>query len=203
MAAMAGISSGAHAQSRESQAHSLSMMQTGTATESESVFTSPQSAGQPEGGKMENFVIMSVPKIRMIMYVVLGRDTTMRPLVIDKLISPKGIAVDKPNMRLFVADPNSLKIYWYQLIRLPDGRLITDGQQRVAVDQVEATYINVNALGDLLFSGKLIIPPPYSVPSYSIFRMPNAAITTGATLNPFELWNRGFSADHAWAVGPV
>ena len=44
---------------------------------------------------IDNYLIMSVPKLRQIVYVVINRDTTMRPLVIDKIISPKGIAVDK------------------------------------------------------------------------------------------------------------
>ena len=40
---------------------------------------------------LDNYLIMSVPKLRQIVYVVVNRDTTLRPLVIDKIISPKGI----------------------------------------------------------------------------------------------------------------
>lgn len=61
----------------------------------------------------EEYLIMSLPGTRMLSYSRLSIDpTVLRPLVISGLITPKSLALDAENFRLFVADPANLKIFW-------------------------------------------------------------------------------------------
>jgi hypothetical protein len=91
------------------------------------------------------------------------------------LLSPTTVTVDQASAKLYIIDGASLKIYWYQLIALPNGNLITDGQQHVAVDMVSARGISVDGVGNLYFSGSMIrlptLPPQGGILKRSAVQM--------------------------------
>jgi len=144
------------------------------------------------------YLIVSVPKDRQIGYFKLP-SLVYSLLVLNGPISPKAICVDQTNARLFVSDAPSLKIFWYQLIVLPDGKLITDGQQHVAVEGVNPKWLTVDGAGNLYFTGKVIAPPPF-VTTEAVFMHSAINIATGTTINPTEIWNRANSGQPSPAV---
>merc|ERR1719310_1142113 len=109
-----------------------------------------------------NYLIASFPELRAINYVRLP-DMTWRPLVITGIMSPKSIVIDEERARMYVADTALAKIFWYQLIVLPDKTLISDGRQHVAVAAVNCRNIALDLQGELWFSGSSAPLPP--VPS--------------------------------------
>jgi len=116
--------------------------------------------------------------------------------------NPKAIAVDTENSRIFVGDTPTQKIYWYQLIVLPDGKLITDGRQHVAVEAVEPKWLAVDGVGNLYFSGKMMIPPPAPASQEGIYMHDAIALATGVSINSKELWmrtNSGAPSPRVWA----
>jgi len=146
------------------------------------------SAGTPDASAASTqYILGSFPKLRQILYVC-PPDTSWRPLVVSGLQFPEAIAVDKLNWRLFIADKTDKKIYWYQLIALPDGKLITDGRQHIAVEAVFAKYVAVDPVGNLYFTGQLeLLAPLVSEPG--LFKQDTIALATGLTTNPKTLWN--------------
>lgn len=139
----------------------------------------------------DEYIIGSFPGLRQVNYLKLP-DLTWRPLLAVDLVNPQAIAVDKRNARLFVVDQPALKIYWYQLITLSDGRLISDGRQHVAVEGVEAKYVAVNDVGDLYFTGKLAAIPPMTS-EQSVMKQDAIALATGLTTNPVSIWSVSMS----------
>jgi len=149
------------------------------------------------------YLVLSVPKDRQIGYFKVP-ETTFHLLVVGGNAGPalpKAITIDQENARLFVADVPTQKIYWYQLIVLPDGKLVTDGRQHVAVEFVEPNWLAVDGVGNLFFSGKLILPPP-STSVEGIYKHDTIALATGVTTNPKEIWmrtNSGVPTPKVWA----
>mmetsp|Transcript_55578 Transcript_55578/g.165245 ORF Transcript_55578/g.165245 Transcript_55578/m.165245 type:complete len:375 (-) Transcript_55578:153-1277(-) len=100
------------------------------------------------------YLIASFPSARQVNYARLP-DTAWLPLIPSEgITSPEALAVDPSNMRLFVADPSVGLVYWYQLELLQDGRLVSDGAQRLAASSVSAKGLAVDGLGDLYISGQ-------------------------------------------------
>eukprot|EP00397_Hematodinium_sp_SG-2012_P044928 GEMP01050306.1.p1 GENE.GEMP01050306.1~~GEMP01050306.1.p1 ORF type:complete len:364 (+),score=75.55 GEMP01050306.1:75-1166(+) len=137
-----------------------------------------------------NYLIMSLPSLRQIAYAKLPSNV-LRILVppTGGLVTPKGICVDAENHRLFVTDEPTMKIVWYQLIALPDGKLITDGQQRTAVASVVSSWCTVDGLGNLFFSGRMIDPLSTAAPKNAIYKHDSINIATRITTNPVLVWS--------------
>jgi len=76
----------------------------------------------------------------------------MRDLITSGLVSPQGIARDQVRGKLYVADPGASKIFSYSL--LANGGSLSVGEQRVAVDDVEARWVSVDSFGNLLYSNE-------------------------------------------------
>jgi len=75
-------------------------------------------------------------------------------LVVTGLKDPRAITVDQRNLRLYVSDPASGTVFWYQLeVELPSKMLITDGVQRIAAANMAAKGLAVNQAGDLYMTG--------------------------------------------------
>jgi hypothetical protein len=150
------------------------------------------------------YLISSFPNIKTVAYTHLP-DTIWRPLFLGDVSKPMGVVADPLNQRLFVADQDHNKIYWYQLIIEDNGLLKTDGHQHVAVNGVTAYWLNVNGVGDLYFSGQIIVTPPAT--SYrAVYRMDEAKISSGDATNPVEVYTRsnsGFPEPKVWMPSGV
>jgi len=164
----------------------------------------PSNGGIHSVSKSLKYLISSFPNIKTVAYTHLP-DTVWRPLFIGKVSNPQGVVADPLNGRLYVADPDLNKIFWYQLIIEDDGLLKTDGFQHVAVDGVTAYWMNVDGLGDLYFSGQMLVKAPAS--SYrSVYRMDESKISRGDALNPAEVYSRsntGYPTPHVWMPSGV
>jgi len=80
-------------------------------------------------------------------------DNVWRPLFLGNVVSPTGVAVDSTNSRLYVADPPVGRIYWYSMVQRPGGLLATTGVQNLAVKGFNASWLAVNGVGDIYFTG--------------------------------------------------
>lgn len=159
----------------------------------------------------QKYLVMSVPKAYpgpRIVYAQLP-DVTTRVLIPETagLISPGPIALDEANARLFVADGPMLTVYWYQLIKLPDGKLNTDGRRHVCLTDFVATWLAVDSTGNLFLSGKAIVPPVTAMnkpTDVGLFMWPVIAIVTGATKMVVHegLWNKGNSGGQVLSYDP-
>jgi hypothetical protein len=146
------------------------------------------------------YLISSFPEIKTVAYTHLP-DTIWRPLFIGTVSNPMGVTADPLKGRLYVADTDLNKIFWYQLVIQEDGLLKTDGQQHVAVDSVTAYWMTVDGLGDLYFTGKMVGDAAISTvsPHRSVFRMDVEKINVGDALNPKEVYttaNSGYPLPH-------
>lgn len=148
--------------------------------------------------KDTSYLIMSLPSTRQVAYVKLP-DNVLRILVpiTSGIVTPKGICVDSANSRLFIADAPTMRIVWYQMIALPDGKLITDGRLHTAIKNVQASWCTVDGIGNLFFSGKLI--DPLGLPTMDcIYKYDALNIATGATVWPQRVW----TPDNSGAPNP-
>lgn len=156
------------------------------------------------GVDANKYLVLSVPKDGQIGYFKIP-ETVFHLLVVGGSsgpANPKAIAIDQENARLFVADVPTQKIYWYQLIVLPDGKLVTDGRQHIAVESVEPKWLAVDGVGNLYFSGKILVPPPLPATPEGIYKHDTIALATGVAINSKEVWGRGNSGSphpRVWA----
>lgn len=105
-------------------------------------------------GSSKQYLIASFPMSRQVNYMVTP-DPTWMPLVPqDGLEAPQSICVDRHNRRLFVADPSVGMVYWFQLEMLGDGRLLSDGRQRLAASNIVANGLALDGVGNLYISGR-------------------------------------------------
>lgn len=155
----------------------------------------------PSGGESgsKKYLISSFPSIKTVAYTHLP-DTVWRPLYIGTVANPMSVVADPTNARLFVGDPTLQKIFWYRLIIEDNGFLKTDGQQHVAVDGVTPYWMTVNGVGDLYFTGQMVMAAPAS--SFrAVYRMDGSKIDVGDALNPVKVYGRddtGFPVPRVW-----
>jgi len=134
------------------------------------------------------YLIASFPNLRQVAYCHLP-DNVWRPLVIGEIASPRGVAVDEQNARLFIADPPNNVIWWYKLSTRHNGLLQTVGSRHAAVEGYSAQWLAVNGVGDLYFTGHQVTGA--SQPTYdSVFRQDAIGIATGNSLSPTEIYAR-------------
>lgn len=144
------------------------------------------------------YIIASIPKQLLVVYMTLP-DMTIHTLF-DFLqgVVPTSIAYHPPTGRLFVVDNVVLKVYYYQLIQLPDGRLITDGRRSIALENVNVHHICLDDVGNLFWSGRALSPPPViAFGPEAVFKHPWIFLVQG---NKVEgkldgIWNDGNSGD--------
>lgn len=126
------------------------------------------------------YLIASFPGRQEVNYARLPEPLTWRPLVQGGIFEPQALCVDVQNSRLFVADPAAERVYWYQLEVLADGRLSTDGRQRIAAHSVTARGLAVDGVGSLYIAGRSVGQPPRIPPMEAVFKQDAIAIATGA-----------------------
>lgn len=145
----------------------------------------------------DTYIVFSQPKMRWIGYVKLP-DPTPRTLVNSGLVWPTGITIDYPRMKLYVTDKTSFKVFWYQLIVLPGGKLVTDGQQHVAVTPVQANMLTTDSVGDLYWTGIKLMMPPFPPEGPGVFKHPTLALLSGNTLVDGTLQYDRSGTDGSW-----
>lgn len=97
------------------------------------------------------YLLISTPFNHKVVYVKLGEDKTIHPLIDAGLKSPQGLAVDQKKNKLYVADPDSRKIFGFNLL-FNNGVLLTDGKQEVAAQNVDARWVAVDGVGHIFFT---------------------------------------------------
>jgi len=151
---------------------------------------------------LHKFLIASFPDLKEVGYLKLP-ETAWRPLIgsdVSDLVSPKALATDNENQRLFVADPPVQKIYWYNIVHKSDGRITSDMKQHVAVNNVTAYSMKVDTIGNLYFSGKKTVAPP-KTSSECVFRLDAVKIAMGQPQEAKEVWtqeNTGLPTPGVW-----
>jgi len=140
-----------------------------------------------------DYLIASFPELRCVNYVQLP-DLVWRPLVVSGITNPRAIAIDDDRNRLYLVDAAVGKILWYQLLALPDGKLVSDGRQHVAVQAMAVRNMALDLTGSLWFSSKsLPVPPNPSVDAIwkqSIMAIDQGSLS-GTPLDPIAQWTSG------------
>mmetsp|Transcript_86837 Transcript_86837/g.190705 ORF Transcript_86837/g.190705 Transcript_86837/m.190705 type:complete len:404 (-) Transcript_86837:6-1217(-) len=153
-------------------------------------------------GRSKRFLIATFPKMRQVAYVS-PPDDVWRPLVVGTVVEPGGIAIDSQGRRLYIADPGSKAIWWYQLRVGSTGLLETTGVQKAAVEGCEAQWLAVNPVGDLYFTGTM---EGSANSTSSIFRQDAKNIAGGQTRKAVEVYTRsnsGMPSPKAWTPSGV
>jgi len=143
-----------------------------------------------------DYLIASFPEFRVVNYVRLP-DLVWRPLIVSGLANPRSLVVDEDRARVYIADQGLCKIVWYQLISLPDGTLISDGRQHVAVQAVNVRSLALDLYGNLWFSAVSTPLPP--VPAIdAIWKQPILTIdqtaASGTPLDALPQWTKAATA---------
>lgn len=103
------------------------------------------------------FLVISAPRLSKVVWMKVGgvdegkaKPQTF-PLIEEGLRTPQGLATDSKRKKLYVADPDSKKIFSYNCL-FNDGKMLTDGRQMVAVNNVESRWVAVDGAGNVFFS---------------------------------------------------
>lgn len=156
----------------------------------------PASTQKPvEAPSSSRYLVASFPAIQQVAYVHLP-DNVWRPLVIGNVSRPTAVAVDKLNMRLFVADPD-IGVIWCYNLTTRDNLLLTAGTRSAAVERYSASELAVGSTGDLYFTGHSAQAPTVN----AIWRQTAQNIVRGSSLNPESLYtqsNTGSPNALAW-----
>lgn len=145
-------------------------------------------------GSSTKYLLASFPKLGEVHFTRLP-DATWKPLV-SGLKNPTALAVDEKNLRLFVADPATSKVFWFQYQVFPNGNLATDAVKRVAMKNVSASALTVDEVGNLYVAGRLLVEGAAQTVN-GIFKQPAVAIATGTSMlsQPARVWTKG---DGSW-----
>lgn len=119
------------------------------------------------------FLIVSAPRTSRVSYVRIPRpgDTstpTVNTLIGVGLTHPQGLAVDQRRKKLYVADPDSYKIYAYDLHDGGDSLSVTG--QTVVAENTEARWVALDGTGNIYFTDE---------PSNKILKMPVSQVDAG------------------------
>jgi sugar lactone lactonase YvrE len=102
------------------------------------------------------YVIVSQPRLASVVYIKVnvnenGAGNETYPLITAGLKYPLGIAVDNAHRRLYVADPDSGKVFWYNVI-FANGGIATDGHQNVAASGGAFRWVTVDVMGTVFMT---------------------------------------------------
>jgi hypothetical protein len=102
------------------------------------------------------YVIVSQPRLASVVYIKVdvnlnGAGNETYPLITSGLKFPLGVALDHVNRRLFVADPEYQKVFWYNVI-FKDGEIVTDGRQFTAASGGGYRWVTVDETGSLFMT---------------------------------------------------
>jgi len=168
------------------------------------LFTKPcQAAVEMDGVR---YFVASFPEQSKIVYMKEG-SPVLRDLIIGGHESLGAIAVDMTNARLYVSDVAVQKIFWYQLVALPDGRLTTDGRKSIAVVTIEAQSMECDGSGNLYVGGRAVtaVTPSAPAPPVSIIKFTWYQLLTGdTTIHTLAgIWNTANSGDPPRMFSPA
>jgi len=139
---------------------------------------------------------MTQPKAGAILYIKEG-ETVVRMLMFGGHLALGPMAIDQAAAKMYVADPAAAVVYWYQLIQLPDKKLITDGRKHVAIKGIVADSLAVDGGGNLYMGGQAmsIVTPSAPPPPYAIIKISNFQLITGwdGIAVPEGIWNKANS----------
>jgi len=103
------------------------------------------------------FLIVSTPRTPRIYYMKVSHGdlrykpaAQMQPLIDTGLVHPQGLALDQRRSQLYVADPDSRRIFAYPLSASTTS--LTAGEPVVCADNVEARWVTLDGHGNLFFS---------------------------------------------------
>lgn len=104
------------------------------------------------------YLFISQPKLQKIAYMKLSPEQKSNvkfrqapiDFIVDDVIKPMGLAVDKKTNKLFVADPGQKRILKIQIL-FSEGRILA-GEVGTAAQDVEAKWVAVDGVGNLVFS---------------------------------------------------
>mmetsp|Transcript_89020 Transcript_89020/g.247329 ORF Transcript_89020/g.247329 Transcript_89020/m.247329 type:complete len:352 (-) Transcript_89020:82-1137(-) len=121
--------------------------------------TAAKSAARSRNPNPQKFLIVSAPRDSKIAYMKIRRfahkrakeaEERMADLITTGMVHPQGLAVDHKTNRLFVADPDSKKVFAYDL--RASGDTLRVGPQRVLAQGIEARWVAVDPTGDVFFT---------------------------------------------------
>lgn len=102
------------------------------------------------GLEMNKYLFISAPRLSKVVYMRIGDNKTMYSLIDSGLKSPQGLAVDQKNSKLFVADPDSRKIFSYKL-SFQNG-VVMAAEPSIAAQNVESRWVAVDGVGSIFFT---------------------------------------------------
>lgn len=114
----------------------------------------------------------------------------MRDLITSGVVHPQGLAVDQKTSRLFVADPDSKRIFAYSLKAVRDELRV--GPQKVLAHGTEARWVTVDPTGNIFFTDE---------PRNQILKVPHAGSLRG-NATPEVVFD-GYSLSQVNAPGGV
>jgi sugar lactone lactonase YvrE len=102
------------------------------------------------------YVVVSQPRLASVVYIKVnvnqnGAGNETYPLVTSGLKYPLGVALDNHHRRLYVADPESGKVFWYNVI-FSGGGIVTDGRQFVAASGGGFRWVTVDDQGTVFMT---------------------------------------------------
>jgi len=146
----------------------------------------------------DRYLVASFPKEGKIVYLKEGQKV-LRDLIVGGFESLGAITIDQTNARLYVSDTALAKIYWFQLVALPDGRLTTDGRKSVAIEGLVAKSLECDGAGNLYVGGQAItaVTPSAPAPPLGIhkFAWAQLFLNDHTVYNPEGVWNTANSGD--------
>jgi len=154
----------------------------------------------------DRYFIAAQPGAGTIMYMREG-DEIMRILMLPAAVALGPIAVDPTSAKLYVADKALAKIFWYQLIALPDKSLITDGRKHVAISNIVGQSMTCDGAGNLYIGGNVItaVTPSAPAPPLGIIKIAAMQLIQGIDVIPVPegIWNTQNSGSPAKMFDPA
>mmetsp|Transcript_35388 Transcript_35388/g.77447 ORF Transcript_35388/g.77447 Transcript_35388/m.77447 type:complete len:348 (+) Transcript_35388:137-1180(+) len=104
------------------------------------------------------FLIVSSPRSAKLSYMRihqggLNGQGPVEDLITAGMVDPQGIAVDQKRKRLFVADPDSRRIFAYPLT--VSGTALAAGNPKIVADNIEARWVACDSSGNLFYSDEV------------------------------------------------
>lgn len=167
---------------------------------------------QPVEGVETSYVIYSVPSAMQVQY---WKTPNPTPKILipetTAWLAPTALALNKASGQLFVSDPPNACIWWFQLIQLPDGTLITDGVKHTLFAPLTVSPtggMSVDPGGNVWFGGTAIMPPAWLMTNsidVAIHKKvtPEIILANTGMFNKRGEFHRGNTGGKVWDPGPM